>query len=551
MSCSPKGLWQNKIPKRNACPPLFKPSGTQFPVEPEFSLIANTNTHTFSFLFNNQPFNSPHPLPFLNSMAYVDGINLRALGTLTSYADFVQVSEVRTPLTWNTSAANASWNLASNWNAATTPHVAGDTAIFGPLFPTAPETVTLDSNPTIGFLTFNNANGVTILPGNPAGSLTFDAGPGATAAITVAAGSHMIGAPLVLNNPLSISLSPGTSLSLSGLVSSGTSGNGLSISGGGTVSLSAANTFSGSTSVSAGTLLVTNPNGSATGTGSVVVQAGGSLGGSGTVAGAVSTVSTGTGPANNGHLAPGFSGTPSTLNLAGGLTLANNSFLDYRLNSNTASGNDLTAVTGDLALGIGGTLDIAAYQNSLAIGIYKLISYSGSLSGSTNGWTIGANNDPAGHTYWLRTALPHEFDLVVGGTAVTWTGRTGGTGAVDDSWSAASTNWANSSNQPIAFPSNVPASFADTNATGGPAPDGVVNVQATGVAPIAVIFNNNNVNYQLNTTANSVNPSQSGVYGMTSVIKNGVGSLTLVGPNSYRGGTVINAGVISLTDDSS
>jgi hypothetical protein len=34
MSCSPKGLWQNKIPKRNACPPLFKPSGTQFPVEP-------------------------------------------------------------------------------------------------------------------------------------------------------------------------------------------------------------------------------------------------------------------------------------------------------------------------------------------------------------------------------------------------------------------------------------------------------------------------------------------------------------------------------------
>ena len=79
----------------------------------------------------------------------------------------------------------------------------------------------------------------------------------------------------------------------------------------------------------------------------------------------------------------------------------------------------------------------------------------------------------------------------------------------------------------------------------------MVNVQATGVAPIAVIFNNNNVKYQLNTTANSVNPSQSGIYGMTSVIKNGVGSLTLVGPNSYRGGTVINAGAISVTDDSS
>jgi hypothetical protein len=63
----------------------------------EFSLIANSNTHTYSFLLNNQPFNSPHPLPYLNSMAYVDGINLRALGTLTSYADFVQVSAVPEP----------------------------------------------------------------------------------------------------------------------------------------------------------------------------------------------------------------------------------------------------------------------------------------------------------------------------------------------------------------------------------------------------------------------------------------------------------------------
>jgi hypothetical protein len=63
----------------------------------EYSLIADANTHSFSFLFNNQPFNSPHPLPFLNSTAYVDGINLRALGTLTSYADFVQVSAVPEP----------------------------------------------------------------------------------------------------------------------------------------------------------------------------------------------------------------------------------------------------------------------------------------------------------------------------------------------------------------------------------------------------------------------------------------------------------------------
>jgi len=50
----------------------------------KYSLIANTNNSTFRFLFNDQLFLSPHPLPFLNEMFYVDGINLRAAGTLTS-----------------------------------------------------------------------------------------------------------------------------------------------------------------------------------------------------------------------------------------------------------------------------------------------------------------------------------------------------------------------------------------------------------------------------------------------------------------------------------
>jgi hypothetical protein len=60
----------------------------------KYSLFVNTNTNTYAFLFNDQLYFAPHPLPFLNSMFYVDGINLRALGTLTSYVDNVTVSAI-------------------------------------------------------------------------------------------------------------------------------------------------------------------------------------------------------------------------------------------------------------------------------------------------------------------------------------------------------------------------------------------------------------------------------------------------------------------------
>jgi hypothetical protein len=63
----------------------------------KYSLVADTTTNTYSFLFNDVPFNAGHTLPFMNSMSYVDGINLRALQTLTSYVDNVTVTSVPEP----------------------------------------------------------------------------------------------------------------------------------------------------------------------------------------------------------------------------------------------------------------------------------------------------------------------------------------------------------------------------------------------------------------------------------------------------------------------
>ena len=94
------------------------------------------------------------------------------------------------------------------------------------------------------------------------------------------------------------------STTLSGLMQDGginrRTGGSLTKTGTGTLTLSGANTYTGATTVSAGTLLVSNTTGSATGPGAVKVNAG-TLGGSGIISGAVTI---GTGSGTGAFLAP-------------------------------------------------------------------------------------------------------------------------------------------------------------------------------------------------------------------------------------------------------
>lgn len=196
---------------------------------------------------------------------------------------------------------------------------------------------------------------------------------------TVGAGSVTNNAGLIFNN------------SASNLVNNIISGSGnLTILGGGTVTLTAKNTYSGTTTVTSGTLLVNN----AIGAGNVTVANGGRLGGNGTIGGSVTINS-------SGVLMPGSS--VGTLAVAGSLTMNSGSVMNFDLGTS----NDRVAVSNDLSLTC--TLNITNV-GTLGSGTYTLFTYGGNLLAST----ITLGSTPSGKLYAIDTTTPGQVNIIVG-----------------------------------------------------------------------------------------------------------------------------------------
>ncbi|HQL76427.1 MAG TPA: autotransporter-associated beta strand repeat-containing protein [Phycisphaerae bacterium] len=141
------------------------------------------------------------------------------------------------------------------------------------------------------------------------------------------------------DTPLTLTLNPASGMAtFSGSISDSGAANAISLvkSGAGTQVLAGASDYSGGTTVLAGTLLVTNTTGSATGSGDVLVSAG-TLGGDGFIAGTVTV-------AQDAHLAPGTS--PGTLH-TGSLILESGSFFDVELSPTLW---DMVDVTGTVSV---------------------------------------------------------------------------------------------------------------------------------------------------------------------------------------------------------
>jgi autotransporter-associated beta strand protein len=165
-----------------------------------------------------------------------------------------------------------------------------------------------------------------------------------------------------------------------GVTSTGSGVRGLIKNGGGTLALNSAGSYTGTTHVNDGTLRVNNTTGSATGSGDVNIAADATLGGSGIIAGATTTIA--------GTLAPGNS--PGALTIDGG-TLALGIGGDYAFEIYDALGDagigyDTTQLSNGATLNLG----------SLATGSFTINLQSlASLSPGAGGDATGFNNASA------------------------------------------------------------------------------------------------------------------------------------------------------------
>jgi outer membrane autotransporter protein len=313
--------------------------------------------------------------------------------------------------------------------------------------------------------------------------------------------------------------------------------------------------FKGTTTVEGGTLLVGDSSGNGKLGGTVHVEAGGTLGGSGTILGATTV---------DGTLSAGNS--PGTLTFASDLKLNPDSTSVFELNSPGVvggTGNDLVAVAGDLTLA--GTLDARV----AAAGYYRLFNYDGTLSGTfsggtltgTGGFTPASPDDPD-----IQYGIPGQVNLSVLATGQTmqfWDGGDmtgngvvdGGTGA----WSTAGTNWTGKPGEAAINGTWGGSVGVFAGAAGGTvtvtdtqsfdtlqfSTDGYV-LQGSALALGAAAGGTFNVDNDVSTTVASAIGDGAGL----ALRKTGAGTLVLVGTNTYTGGTLVQAGTLIGDTDS-
>lgn len=201
----------------------------------------------------------------------------------------------------------------------------------------------------------------------------------------------------------------------SGVISGTSTGIALIKEGSGRLNVTNANTYSGSTTVAAGSFFANNLSGSATGAGDVTVNSSALLGGTGSIAGALTV---------NGTLAPGSGGIESLE--SGTLTMNSGSTYQWETLDSSSIGADLMKISGALSLD-GVNLDLALANLSAGTWAINdkltLIAYGGAAisSGFTgylddatytfglNQWVLNYNDTSAGSNYATQAAGSAHF----------------------------------------------------------------------------------------------------------------------------------------------
>ncbi|MEI6486416.1 MAG: autotransporter-associated beta strand repeat-containing protein [Sphingomonadales bacterium] len=209
--------------------------------------------------------------------------------------------------------------------------------------------------------------------------------------------------------------------------------------------------------------------------------------------------------------------------------------------------NDLVVVTGNLTLG--GTFNFNILPG-FGDGSYRLMTYGGALAGSAS---LGAL--PGGYDYTLATA-GGVVDLIVALQDRYWDG-TGpfGNNAVDGgsgTWSAAGTNWTNSTGSSTASWVNGRNAIF-TNTGGTVLVDGNFTFNKLTFSADGYVLNPA-VGATLGSTAGTIDVTGANTAtidvnlgGSNGLSKTGTGTLILGGANSFTGGLSINGGTVAVS----
>jgi fibronectin-binding autotransporter adhesin len=299
----------------------------------------------------------------------------------------------------------------------------------------------------------------------------------------------------------------------------------LSKAGSGTVTLTGAANHTGSTLVTAGTLALSGSASISTTTniavssgatlnvsgltgGTLTLNSGQMISGSGTVLGTINT--------GSGALAPGASaGTLSVANL----TLGSGSSLNYELANVTTLGggtNDLTVVTGNLEVAGPVTLNLS-YLNAIPAGIgkYILITYGGTFSGNVTDITV-----PSGFAI-TNNASAKAIELLINHTpsSIVWVGNNGGV------WDTATANWSSADN--LFYNGDSPR-FDDSATTAG-----AISISSPVIAGAVIVSNTVAYNF----TGSSLSAG--------SLTKQNSGTLTIENDTSLSG-ALISGGTVQI-----
>lgn len=358
----------------------------------------------------------------------------------------------------------------------------------------------------------------------------------------------------------------GNNITFGNSLASGSAGS-LTKTGAGTLTLAVDNDYTGGTNVNAGTLQV-EASLSATGPGAVTVNSGGTLAGSGAIAGTANIKS-------GGILAPGSSVGMLTL---GGLDLDAGSSCVFEFSNSPDNDKVAVSTSGGLTID-GGAITLLQEGTSTPFttpGTYNLISYSGSIGGAGVPALSVANQQP-GFSYTFGTSGGFvTLTIATTGIVSEW-GNTGG-----GTWGSTS-NWTNNTVPDavgatanffgaITAPSTVTLdgartlgaitfdhgtnSYTITQGSGGSI------ILDNGTLPTAIANNNGNheiaasITLATNTSVTSVAADDATV--LSGVIsgaagknleKTGPGGLSLLGANDFAGDLTLGGGSTIFAND--